>query len=88
MLGSNADPKLGGGGYLQDVGNHAFSGMLIGTGLQVAEAAAIMDDPDLDLHTVVSLQFTNGATGTVSVHADARPVVEGYWGRGRASFAV
>ncbi|MCW3050887.1 MAG: putative dehydrogenase, partial [Chthonomonadales bacterium] len=62
-----ADPALGGGGYLQDVGNHLLSGMLIGTGLRIAEVSALMDDPERDLRAVLTFRFTNGALGTLTV---------------------
>ena len=77
-----ADPELGGGGYLQDVGNHALSAMLIGTGMEVAEVSAMMDSSEIDLRATVSLKFTDGAMGTVTIAADLRPRVKGYFGYG------
>jgi predicted dehydrogenase len=81
-----ADATLGGGGYLQDVGNHLLSGMLIGTGLQVAEVSALMDDPERDLRAVLAFRFTNGALGTLTVFGDLRPPVENYFGTGRFAY--
>lgn len=81
-----ADVGLGGGGYLQDVGSHAVSALMIGTGLRVASVGAVMNDPEIDLRASVSLRFTNGAQGTVTVCGDMRPpnAPEGrYWGFGR-----
>jgi predicted dehydrogenase len=77
-----ADPALGGGGYLQDVGNHCMSALLIGTGLVVAEVSAQMDNSDLDLRANVSLKFTNGAMGSVLVIGDLRPPMHRYFGIG------
>ncbi|MCW3099502.1 MAG: putative dehydrogenase [Chthonomonadaceae bacterium] len=81
-----ADPALGGGGYLQDVGNHLLSGMLIGTGLRVAEVSALMDDPERDLRAVLTFRFTNGAFGTLTVFGDLCPPVENYFGTGRFAY--
>lgn len=80
-----ADAALGGGGYLQDVGNHCFSALLIGTGLVVTEVSALMDSSDLDLRANVSLKFSNGAMGNVLVVGDLRPEVHGYFGVGHFS---
>jgi len=77
-----ADAALGGGGYLQDVGNHCFSALLIGTGLEVSEVSALMDNSELDLRANVSLKFANGAMGNVLVVGDLRPNVQGYFGVG------
>jgi predicted dehydrogenase len=81
-----ADPALGGGGYLQDVGNHVLSAMVIGTGLKAAEVTAQMDCAELDLRSTVTLKFENGAFGIVTVCADVRPPVTGYWDHGWFSF--
>jgi len=81
-----ADPALGGGGYLQDVGNHLLSGMLIGTGLRIAEVSALMDDPERDLRAVLNFRFTNGALGTLTVFGDLCPPVENYFGTGRFAY--
>ncbi len=81
-----ADATLGGGGYLQDVGNHLLSGMLIGTGLKVAEVSALMDDPDRDLRATLTFRFTNGALGTLTVFGDARPPFDNYFGTGRFAY--
>jgi predicted dehydrogenase len=81
-----ADPALGGGGYLQDVGNHVLSALLIGTGLRATEVSATMDNADLDLRSTISLKFEGGAIGTVTVCADVRPPVSGYWDHGWYSF--
>jgi len=80
-----ADPALGGGGYLQDVGNHCLSALLIGTGLQVSEVSAQMDDTELDLKANVSLKFTSGAMGNVLVIGDLRTPMHKYFGVGHFS---
>ena len=81
-----ADPVLGGGGYLQDVGNHGMSALLIGTGLQVTHVNALMDNSELDLRATVQMRFEGGATGIVTVGADMRPRKREYKDFGR--FAV
>ncbi|HLJ56000.1 MAG TPA: Gfo/Idh/MocA family oxidoreductase [Chthonomonadaceae bacterium] len=80
-----ADPALGGGGYLQDVGNHCFSALLIGTGLDVVEVSAQMDDPQLDLRANITLRFRDGAMGNVLVIGDLRPPTDKYFGVGHYS---
>jgi predicted dehydrogenase len=80
-----ADAALGGGGYLQDVGNHCFSALLIGTGLEAAEVSALMDSAELDLRANVSLKFTSGAMGNVLVVGDLRPPTDRYFGVGQFS---
>jgi len=80
-----ADAALGGGGYLQDVGNHCFSALLIGTGLVVTEVSAIMDNSELDLKANVSLRFACGAMGNVLVVGDLRPPTNRYFGVGNFS---
>lgn len=81
-----ADPALGGGGYLQDVGNHCFSALLINTGLRITEVSATMDDPTLDLRSTVTFRLDNGALATVTVVGDLRPPAKGYWGYGRFAY--
>ena len=80
-----ADAALGGGGYLQDVGNHCFSALLIGTGLVVTEVAALMDSSELDLRANISLKFSTGAMGNVLVVGDLRPPTHRYFGVGHYS---
>jgi predicted dehydrogenase len=80
-----ADPVLGGGGYLQDVGNHCLSAILIGTGLEVAEVSAMMDNTELDLRANINLLFTNGAMGNALVIGDLRPPTNRYFGIGQYS---
>ncbi len=80
-----ADPELGGGGYLQDVGNHCFSALLIGTGLKVTEVTALMDNTELDLRANIALKFSNGAMGHVLVVGDLRPPTHRYFGVGQYS---
>ncbi len=80
-----ADAALGGGGYLQDVGSHCFSALLIGTGLVVTEVSAVMDSSELDLRANVSLRFSNGAMGHVLAIGDLRPPSQRYFGVGHFS---
>ena len=80
-----ADPALGGGGYLQDVGNHCLSALLIGTGLQITEITALMDNSELDLRANIALKFTSGSMGNVLVVGDLRPPTDRYFGVGQFS---
>lgn len=80
-----ADPILGGGGYLQDVGNHVLSAMLIGTGLKVEEVSAVMDQTEIDLRASVCLKFIGGGLGTATVAGDLRPEAMRYFGTGHFS---
>ena len=77
-----ADAELGGGGYLQDVGNHVLSALLIGTGLEVSEVSAMMDNTEIDLRCTVSLKFSDGAIGTVTVAGDIKTRSKTYFGCG------
>lgn len=66
-------PDLGGGGYFQDVGNHAVAGILHATGLRPVEVTASFDDAALDLRPSVVLRFDTGALATITQVVDAFP---------------
>lgn len=67
-----ADPKLGGGGHFVDSGSHLVSELLWTTGLRVREVCALMDDPEFDMRTNVSLIMENGAVCTISNIGDSK----------------
>lgn len=67
------DPALSGGGQLNDSGSHLLDIILWTTGLAPEKVAAIIDNrgTPVDINTALSVRFTNGALGTVSVVGDA-----------------
>ena len=73
------DPALSGGGQLNDSGSHLIDIVLWITGLEAAEASAYIDrrGADVDINSAVSLRFTNGAVGNVSIVGDQ--VAKGMW---------
>ncbi len=67
------DPALSGGGQINDSGSHLLDIILWVTGLTVAEVTAFMDNSGtpVDINSAVSMRFTNGAQGNISVVGDA-----------------
>jgi predicted dehydrogenase len=67
------DPALSGGGQINDSGSHLLDIILWMTGLVVAEVAAFMDDrgTPVDINSAISIRFTNGAHGNISVIGDS-----------------
>jgi predicted dehydrogenase len=67
------EPKLSGGGQLNDSGSHLVDIMLWMTGLQADTVSAQIDNcgTKVDINSAVSVRFTNGAVGTVAVIGDA-----------------
>lgn len=61
-----ADPKLGGGGHFIDSGSHLISELLWVTGLSIHEVSALMDNPNFDMRTTVSVILNNGAVCNIS----------------------
>lgn len=55
------DPKLGGGGHFIDSGSHLLSELFWTTGLNPCEVNAIMDNPEFDMRTIMSIKLDNGA---------------------------
>ncbi len=55
------DPKLGGGGHFIDSGSHLLSELFWTTGLNACEINAIMDNPEFDMRTTMSIKLENGA---------------------------
>ena len=66
------DPALSGGGQINDSGSHLVDIILWVTGLTVAQVAAFMDNrgTPVDIDSALSLTFTNGAIGNISVIGD------------------
>ena len=66
-------PELSGGGQINDSGSHLVDILLFITGLTVAEVAAFQDfrGTPVDIDSALSIRFTNGALGNVSVIGDS-----------------
>ncbi|WP_132058640.1 Gfo/Idh/MocA family protein [Halorussus amylolyticus] len=74
------DPDLSGGGNLYDTGSHLIDGVLWTTGLVPEEVSAEMvfadDEGRVDQRAILTVEFKNGAHGTIAVHSDAPCVRE------------
>ena len=71
------DPKLSCGGQLNDSGSHVVDMLLWCTGLQATEVFAQINNYDrqVDVDSAVTVRFTNGAIGNVTVLGST----PGYW---------
>ena len=71
--------SLSGGGQLNDSGSHLLDVVLWMTGLAVKEVQAYLEnfDSEVDINSALSLRFTNGAMGNISVVG--RSPVGGMW---------
>ena len=67
------DPALSGGGQINDSGSHLLDILLWVTGLTVAEVCAFMDNcgTPVDINSAISIRFTNGAQGNISIVGDS-----------------
>lgn len=67
------DPALSGGGQINDSGSHLLDIILWTTGLAPDQVAAFIDNrgTPVDINTAMTVKFTNGAEGTISVVGDA-----------------
>jgi len=74
------DVDLSGGGFLVDTGRHVVDAMLWVTGLNPVAVTAEMTywDEGVDDTAVLSIEFENGATASVSVYGDAPAVREAH----------
>lgn len=65
--------SLSGGGQINDSGSHMIDVLLWATGLQALQVTAFMDnlDSEVDINSVVNIQFDNGALGTLTIVGDA-----------------
>lgn len=66
--GWRKDPVQSGGGMMMDTGSHLVSIMLWVTGLKPVEVSAMVDNcgDTVDINSVVSIRFDNGAVGTLN----------------------
>ena len=66
-------PELSGGGQLNDSGSHLVDIVLWMTGLEAETVSAQIDNcgTPVDINSAISVRFTNGAVGTVTVIGDA-----------------
>lgn len=66
------DPALSGGGQLNDSGSHLVDVILWTSGLTAESVYANIDNrgTEVDVNSAVSIKFTNGAQGTISIVAD------------------
>jgi predicted dehydrogenase len=67
------DPELSGGGQINDSGSHLLDIILWTTGLAPDKVAAFMDNrgAPVDINTALTVRFTSGAQGTISIVGDA-----------------
>lgn len=66
-------PEFSGGGQLNDSGSHLLDIILWTSGLTAKSVHAFIDNcqTPVDINSALSMQFTNGAQGTISVIGDA-----------------
>lgn len=66
-------PELSGGGQLNDSGSHLLDIILWMTGLTVDIVSAYIDNcgTPVDINSAISMKFTNGAQGTITVVGEA-----------------
>ena len=67
------DPALSGGGQINDSGSHLLDVILWTTGLAPEKVAAFMDNrgAPVDINTALTVRFTSGAQGTLSIVGDS-----------------
>jgi len=65
-------PELSGGGQLNDSGSHLIDVLLWMTGLRAETVSAQIDNcgTPVDINSAISVRFTNGAVGTLTVIGD------------------
>ena len=68
--GWRKDPIQAGGGMMMDTGSHLVAIMLWVTGLKPVEVSAVIDNcgEPVDINSVVSIRFDNGAGGHAELH--------------------
>jgi predicted dehydrogenase len=66
------EPEMSGGGQLNDSGSHLVDIILWVTGLEAEEVTAYVDNrrSRVDVNSAISVRFTNGAIGNISVVGD------------------
>jgi predicted dehydrogenase len=67
------DPKLSGGGQLNDSGSHLVDIILWMTGLGVEQVSAFIDNlgEKVDINSAISIKFKGGAQGNISIVGNA-----------------
>ncbi len=67
------NPAMSGGGQINDSGSHLLDIVLWTTGLAPEKVAAFMDNrgTPVDINSALSIKFTSGAQGNISVVGDA-----------------
>ena len=67
------DPELSGGGQINDSGSHLLDIILWTTGLAPDKVSAFMDNrgTPVDINSAVSIKFTSGAQGSISIVGDS-----------------
>lgn len=82
--GWRKNPVQSGGGMMMDTGSHLVSIMLWVTGLKPVEVTAIVDNcgDTVDINSIVSIRFDNGAVGSLNfignaMHHDERLAIHG-----------
>ncbi|MBX3118270.1 MAG: Gfo/Idh/MocA family oxidoreductase [Fimbriimonadaceae bacterium] len=67
------DPALSGGGMMLDSGSHMVDILLWCTGLKAESVNAFIDNrgTPVDIDSAISVKFTNGAMGTITINGDA-----------------
>ncbi len=72
-------PELSGGGQLNDSGSHLLDILLWVTDLEAEEVTAYIDyrGEKVDINSAVSVRYTNGAIGNISILGDQ--VAKGMW---------
>ncbi len=68
------DPKLSGGGQLNDSGSHFLDILLWITGLKPESVSAMCDfrDTPVDINSTLNIKFKGGALGNISICGDAQ----------------
>jgi predicted dehydrogenase len=67
-----SDPELNGGGYFVDGGPHMVSELIWVTRQRIRRVTAFMDETPSDMRTTLSVEFENGAVGTLNAIGDSR----------------
>lgn len=67
------EPALSGGGMMLDSGSHMVDILLWCSGLQADTVSAFIDNrgTPVDIDSAMSIKFTNGAMGTITIDGDA-----------------
>jgi len=73
-LGWRKDPALAGGGFMMDTGSHLVSSMLAITGLKPVEVTAATENYGnrVDISSVVTIRFSNGALGSLNFFGNTK----------------